>query len=184
MPKTRHAPAGFTLIELLVVASLTIMIMLAVTSIFMTFLVASHKANIQQKIKGEGERALSQIEFILRNSRRLSTSLDGATTCNNDPDSPMTNLAVEGLDGFKTTLHSHPSESPRVASHSSAINDYYYLTSEEVTLSNLEFICLTNDEENTHYINVAFDLKIGTGESEDRETAMEHFQTGVTLRNH
>ena len=175
-------PAGFTLIELLVVATLTVLIMLTVTSLFMTFLITSQKATIEQRVKSEGEDALSKIEFILRNSRRLVPNLDGGTTCNNDPNEPMTSLAVEGLDGYVTTLQSYPVENPQIASHSGAINDYYYLTSDETALSNLEFTCLTGAED-SYYVSVSFDLTIGTGQSNNRETAMESFQTGITLRN-
>jgi len=173
---------GFTLIELLVVTSLTVMIMLVITSMFMTFLITSQKTSIEHKIKSEGENALSNIEFILRNSRRLVPGLDGVTTCNNDPDTPMTNIAVEGFDGFITTLYAYPEANPKIASYSSAIGDYYYLTSSETILSNLEFTCLSG-EESSHYVGVSFQLQIGTGEGADRETAVQTFQSGITLRN-
>lgn len=179
----RH-PAGFTLIELLVVATLTVLIMMTVTTVFMTFLITSYKANIQQRVKNEGERALSQIEFTLRNAQRLSPNLDGSTICNNDPDVPMTSLGVEGLDGYKTILQAYPAGAEaRIASHSTAINDYYYLTSDDTTLSNLKFTCLAGEDANVYYITVSFDLKIGTGTTRDRETAIESFQSGLTLRN-
>lgn len=178
----RLSAAGFTLIELLIVASLTVIIMLTVTSMFLTFLITSQKASIEQRVKSEGESALSTIEFILRNSRQLVPNLDGATTCNNNANSPMTSLAVKGLDGFITTLQTYPAAEPKIASHSSAVNDYYYLTSDETTLLNLQFVCLTGAE-NSYYVGVSFDLKIGTGVSNDRETALQNFQTGVTLRN-
>lgn len=182
LPAGLAGQAGFTLIELLVVATLTVLIMLTVTSLFMTFLITSQKASIDQRVKSEGEEALSKIEFILRNSRRLVPNLDGGTTCNNDPDGPMASIAVEGLDGFVTTLQSYPAENPQIASHSGAINDYYYLTSDETTLTNLEFTCLTGAED-SYYVAVSFNLTIGTGQGNDRETATETFQTGITLRN-
>jgi type II secretory pathway pseudopilin PulG len=175
-------PNGFTLIELLVVASLTVLIMLTVSSLLMAFLITSQKATIEQRVQSEGDSALAKIEFILRNSRKLVPNLDGATTCNNDPDVPMESLAVEGLDGFVTTLQTYPLEEPKIASHSGAINDYYYLTSDETTLSNLEFTCLTGAE-GSYYVSVSFDLQVGIGTTSDRETALENFQTGVTLRN-
>ncbi len=156
--------------------------MLTVTTMFMTFLIASNKASISQRVKSEGESALSQIEFLMRNTKRLVPGLDGATTCNNDSENPMTNIALEGLDGYVTTLQAYPEEDPKIASHSTAIDDYYYLTSDETTLSNLNFTCL-NGAEGSYYVGVSFDLKIGTGEEEGRETAIENFQTGVTLRN-
>ena len=173
---------GFTLIELLVVASLTVLIMLTVTSMFTTFLVASQKANLEQRLRAEGESALSKMEFTLLNSRRLVEGLDGATICLNEPTIPMTNIAVEGLDGFITTLQTYPEEEPKIASHSTAISDYYYLTSDETTLSNLEFICL-NGAEGSYYVGISFDLTAGTGSAADRETSVESFQGGVTLRN-
>jgi prepilin-type N-terminal cleavage/methylation domain-containing protein len=174
--------AGFTLIELLVVASLTVIIMLTVTTMFMTFIITSQKTNVEQRVSSEGENALSQIEFILRNSRKLVPNLDGATICNNDPNNPMASIAVEGLDGYVTTLQTYPEEDPKIASHSTAINDYYYLTSNETTLSNLQFTCLTGAED-SYYVGISFDLLSGTGTSADRETAAETFQSGVTLRN-
>lgn len=174
--------AGFTLIELVIVASLTVLVMMTVTAMFMTFIITSQKASMKQKIQSEGESALSKIEFILRNSRKLVPSLDGVTTCNNDVASPMTSLAVQGLDGYVTTLQTYPLVDPKIASYSSAINDYYYLTSDEVTLSNLRFTCL-NGAEDSFYINVAFDLKMGTGTTNDKETSIQNFQTGITLRN-
>lgn len=173
---------GFTLIELLVVASLTVLIMLTVTSMFTTFLVASQKANLNQRLRAEGESALSKIEFTLLNSRRLVPNLDGSTTCLNDPDVPMTDIAVEGLDGYVTTLQTYPEEEPKIASHSTAISDYYYLTSDETTLSNLEFICL-NGAEGSYYVGVSFDLTAGTGTTANKETSVESFQGGITLRN-
>lgn len=175
--------AGFTLLELLIVAGLSVLVMLTVTTMFLTFIITSKKSNLKQKVHNEGQVALSKIEFILRNSQRLVAGLDGATICNNDPDTPMSNIAVQGLDGYVTTLQSYPLEDGQLASYSTAINDYYYLTSEETTLSNLRFICLTGGEENTYYVSTSFDLKIGSGSTNDKETAVESFQTGITLRN-
>jgi hypothetical protein len=94
----------------------------------------------------------------------------------------MTDIAIQGLDGYVTTLQTYPLADGQIASYSTAINDYYYLTSDETELSNLEFICLSG-EENAYYVNVSFDLKIGSGANNDKETAVEHFQTGITLRN-
>jgi type II secretory pathway pseudopilin PulG len=173
---------GFTLLELLIVAGLSVMVMMTVTTMFLTFIVTSRKSNIKQKVHNEGEAALSKIEFILRNSQKLVAGLDGATICNNDSQTPMTNIAVQGLDGYVTTLQTYPLSGGQLASYSTAIDDYYYLTSEEVELSNLRFVCLTG-EENSYYVNVAFDLKIGSGFENNKETAIESFQTGITLRN-
>lgn len=174
---------GFTLLELLIVAGLSVMLMMTVTTMFLTFIATSKKSSIKQKVHNEGESAITKIEFILRNSQKLVAGLDGSTICNNDSQTPMSNLAVQGLDGYVTTLQTYPIEDGQIASYSTAINDYYYLTSEEVTLSNLRFVCLTG-EEDSYYVNVAFDLKIGSGSSNDKETAIESFQTGITLRNH
>jgi prepilin-type N-terminal cleavage/methylation domain-containing protein len=178
----KNKQAGFTLIEMLIVAGLSVMVMMTVTSMFLTFIISSNKSNIEQKIHNEGEEALSRIEFILRNSQKLVAGLDGSTICNNDPDVPMTDIAIKGLDGYVTTLQTYPLEGGEIASYSTAINDYYYLTSEDTVLSNLQFICLNGDE-NSFYVNASFDLKIGSGETSDRETSTEHFQTGITLRN-
>lgn len=173
---------GFTLIEMMIVAGLSVMVMMTVTTMFLTFIVSSKKSNIKQKVHNEGEEALNKMEFTLRNAQKLVAGLDGVTVCNNDNNTPMTNIAVQGLDGYITTLQTYPLTNGQIASYSSAVNDYYYLTSDETTLSNLKFICLTG-QENSYYVNVSFDLKIGSGTSSDKDTTIEHFQTGVTLRN-
>ncbi|MCC6711200.1 MAG: type II secretion system protein [Candidatus Pacebacteria bacterium] len=182
MTTKNNTNRGFSLLELLIVAGLSVMVMMTVTTLFLTFIITSRKSNIKQKVHAEGEEALNKIEFILRNSQKLVPGLDGATICNNDNDNPMTDIAIQGLDGYVTTLQTYPLTDGQIASYSTAINDYYYLTSDETELSNLEFICLSG-EENAYYVNVSFDLKIGSGASSDKETAVEHFQTGITLRN-
>ena len=173
---------GFTLLELMIVDGLSVMVMMTVTSMFLTFIITSNKSNIKQKLHNEGEEALSNIEFILRNSQKLVPGIDGSTICNNDPNSPMSNIAVQGLDGYVTTLQTYPLGAGEIASYSTAINDYYYLTSDETILSNLLFYCL-NGQEDSYYVSASFDLKIGSSDENDRETSIEHFQTGITLRN-
>jgi len=174
--------SGFTLIELIVVTALTVLVMMTVTTMFLTFIISSTKASIEQKVNSKGEAALAKIEFILRNSQKLVAGLDGTTICNNDAQSPMTNIAVQGLDGYITTLQTYPLENGRIASYSTAVNDYYYLTSDEVAMSNLRFMCLSG-EEDSYYVGITFDLKIGSSNISDRDTALESFQTGITLRN-
>lgn len=183
MINSKFNQSGFTLLELLIVAGLSVLIMMTATTMFLTFIITSKKSNIKQKVHNEGEAALNQIEFILRNSQKLVAGLDGATICNNDPDTPTNNIAVQGLDGYVTTLQTYPLADGQLASYSTAINDYYYLTSDETTISNLEFTCLTGGEENTYYVSTSFDLKIGSSASNDKDTSIEHFQTGITLRN-
>ena len=179
----QNQQAGFTLIELLIVSTITVMVMMTVTAMLLTFIITSKKSSIKQKVNNEGNNALSKIEFVLRNSQKLVAGLDGSTICSNDAETPMTDIAIQGLDGYVTTLQTYPLENGQIASYSSAINDYYYITSDETTLSNLQFTCLTG-EENSYYVGVSFDLKIGSGLSRDKETAIENFQTGITLRNH
>lgn len=63
---------GFTLLELLVATSLTVILLLAVSSVFMTFLLADARTNLRRQIQSEGAEMISRMEFLLRNSKTVT----------------------------------------------------------------------------------------------------------------
>ncbi len=66
---------GFTLLELLVATSLTVVLLLAVSSVFMTFLLADARTNLRRQIQSEGAEMISRMEFLLRNSKTVTCNL-------------------------------------------------------------------------------------------------------------
>ncbi len=154
--------SGFTLIEVLVVTSIAVMIILASTALFFTFMIGTSRTNLRQKIKTNGRNALSKIKFLVRNSRSIQS-------CSSN------SLEVENLDGRTSTIHITDN---KIASSSSSTD--YFLTSEEVTVSNLNFDCYQNQA--SQYVEVNFTLSKGDS-TDDLETFDENFSTGILLRN-
>ena len=83
---------GFTLIELLITTSLTVLLMLTITTMFMTFLIGNSKTNVKKTIKEEGLHAMNQMEFIMKNAHYVEG------TCGTD-----NTISVRNLDGGITT---------------------------------------------------------------------------------
>ena len=69
---------GFTLVELLVVVGITAMVMITVSTIFMTFLLSNARTNARRVIQSDGNTAMTQIEFEIRNAKSVTCS--GGTT--------------------------------------------------------------------------------------------------------
>lgn len=78
---------GFTLLELLVATSLTVVLMLAVSSVFMTFLLADARTNLRRQIQSEGAEMIHRMEFLLRNSKTI--------TCNSIPNPTIDFVTME-----------------------------------------------------------------------------------------
>jgi prepilin-type N-terminal cleavage/methylation domain-containing protein len=167
----RSSQTGFTLVELLIVVSLAVLLMLAASSIFMTFLLGGAKTNIEQNIKSEGEFAMSRMELMLRNAKKLTSACEEG----------MANISFESFDNLETTFEV---ADEKIASSSSQLGNYY-LTSDENTIldsNSLNFDCYSGDN-NAKYINISFALKRGSGDTPDRDTAIVNFERGVTMRN-
>ncbi|MGD9129048.1 MAG: prepilin-type N-terminal cleavage/methylation domain-containing protein [Candidatus Woesebacteria bacterium] len=181
MPKsklqnTNQSQAGFTLVELLVVTSLTVLLTLAATAIFLTSIITNTKIRMEQKIKAEGNQALSQIKTLIRNSARVNSSQCSAGGQTN------TSLVIENLDQGTTTL---TLDGNRVASQSAFLggaNTTYYLTTDHNNSPSLTFTC-TSGANNSFYIDISLTLQQGTGATSGRETVIETFNGGVAVRN-
>ncbi len=63
---------GFTLLELLVATALTVVLLLGVSSVFMTFLLADARGNLRRQVQSEGAEMISRMEFLLRNSKTVT----------------------------------------------------------------------------------------------------------------
>jgi len=160
---------GFTLIELLITTSLAVMLLLAISSLFMTFLLGNAKTNTKKTVKEEGFYALSQMEFLLRNAKYIDESVNTCT-------SGMSSITIVSFDGGTTTLatitDAADNNNVKIASNSS------YLTSGAVTISsNPTFDCI--GEVGNRHVGINFGLEKVTPDG----TVSEQFNTTVSLRN-
>ena len=183
---------GFTLIELLVVVSLTTLLMVTAASVFVTFMIGNEKTVSTQALKSEGNYALGQMEFLLRNSLRLIPNTDGYT-CGLG----MDKIAFESWDGGKTELmvenDTNDDDIVKIASNSGI-----YLTSGETALvvsgsltnndqdpvGKLRFDCVESPDSTSKYVTISFSLRKGEVDiDQDRDITQQDFTTGVSLRN-
>lgn len=173
---------GFTIVESLVVISLTVLLMLTATSLFMAMLIGNTKSTVTQKVKGEGEYAISQIEFLLRNAVSLEPNLAGETCAQG---TVMESISFKSLDNGITTLQKEVDSSDGKAKIAS--NSGVYLTSGNTTLLNpgLTFVCRQSPDGTKTYVTASFTLQKGTpGVDRPRDIVEQTFTTGVSLRTY
>lgn len=172
LSKQSRSQAGFTLIELLVVVSISVVLLSTVSAFFMSFIVGSSKAIFEQKAKNDGEHAMERMSFIIRNARKINTGCTAG----------LTSLELENGDGGITVLGS---DNGRIASTSSTTGKIYYLNSDFAALdpaNTITFNCYEG-ENRQNYVEIYFKLKRGTGTTNDRETIIREFRSGVAVRN-
>jgi type II secretory pathway pseudopilin PulG len=176
--KKNNRQAGFTLVELLVIVTLSVMLMLAASSLFLTFLLGSTKVSRAQIVKNEGEHAMSQMEFLLRNAVQLIDNGDGQIC-----EIGMDAITFESLDSGVTTLSLE--EDPVDNIEKIASNSGIYLTSGDIILSNGPiFDCSESDDKLAQYIGIRFTLRKGTPTlDEERDIVEQEFISGVGIRS-
>lgn len=173
--KTTHPPhhhrAGFTMIEITIVAGLTTMLVVAAVALLLSSIVSSGRTNTLQFVKENGDYALGQIEFLLRNA----TDILGSCT------SSMNQITVRNIDGGVTTLMREEQNGvAKIASNSGR-----YLTSDAVILvAGPTFDCYQSPDGLIRSVTAAFTLRRGeVGIDRASEVLSQDFQTTVTLRN-
>jgi hypothetical protein len=163
-------PTGFTLVELLIVMTLSIMLLLTASSLFMTLLIGNTKTNSSQLIKAEGTTAMNQIEFLLRNAVEIPTCVASSNT-----------LTIRSLDGGTTVLGSTLNNGKyKIASNSS------YLTSESVDLvgNQVTFSCAQSADGLSKYVTTTFTLRKGIPNFDSaRDIVEETFSAGINMRS-
>jgi prepilin-type N-terminal cleavage/methylation domain-containing protein len=176
----RKRQTGFTLIELLVVISLSVVIVTAAASLFYTSLVTSTKKDVLTTVKNEGDFAISQMEFLLRN----------AVTLVPDPANPTTaacratgsSISFKSVDDGITTL---TAINGKIASQSATSVTPSYLTSDDVTLNpiTITFSCRQSASRTGTYVTIDFTLEKVSPDINHPATLTQQFKTSVTLRN-
>lgn len=174
------------MIELLVVVSLTVMLMLTASAVFMTFLIGNTKTSAEQSVKTEGDFTLSQIEFLQRNAIEVVANSQGVTC-----QLGMNELRFVSYDDGVTTLSRvvDPTDNKaKIASNTA------YLTAGTLELvdpadldnytANPQFDCVQSDDQARTYITTSFTLRRGVpGVDQPKEIVTKTFTTGVNVRS-
>ncbi|MBU1034027.1 prepilin-type N-terminal cleavage/methylation domain-containing protein [Patescibacteria group bacterium] len=164
---------AFTLLELLITSSITALLMLAISSLFITFLATAYKSRISQNLRESGGNAMTQIIDMIRSSGEITSTCDSET--------PLDHITVTGEDGVESTIIE---EDDRIASVSA--EKKFYLTESSADsnyVSDLVFNCDLTPE-GKKYIEVNFTLHTGDNEASNsaRSTSLD-FSSGVATRN-
>lgn len=164
------------MIEILIVTGLTVLLMMTVTSLFLTFISSSSQAETSQQVKTEGDQALGQMEHLIRNAKSLATNDNNQVCATN-----MSSLGVEDSLGHKAILRQ---SNDQLASYSATTDRTYFLSSDQLTIDNnydLEFDCYEGD--NAYFIQIQFGLKAKNAVS-SRSITPQFFSAGVHVRNY
>lgn len=172
---------GFTLIELLVVVSLTILLMMTAVAVFMSFLVSNSKLGALNLVKSEGDYALSQLEFFIRNSIGLETTPEIENTC----EAGMAAIAVRSIDGEVTvfSLEPDPDDNNLTKVASASAQGVVFLTSSAVEVGELIFDCAQSDFGGSTRVNISLTIDRATESEDEREMASQVFQTSTGVRS-
>lgn len=170
--------AGFTLVEVLIVVTISVMLLLTASSLFMTLLIGSTKTNSSTLIKQQGNITQQQLDFLLRNAVDVGTNSTGQT-CNPS----MTEVVLVGSDGGSTTLRALADAQGRyrIASNSA------FLTAGGVELvgNALNVNCVQSSDLLNKYLTVSFTLRRGTpGVDQARDIVEETFSSSTNIRSH
>jgi len=171
---------GFTLVEVLVVVSLTVIVMITAAGLFFATLVGNNKKDVVVSVKEEGDYAISQMEFLLRNAVELvpDPAFPAAPIC---PPSSSRITFKSGDDGVTTLFNNNG----RIASQSASSNTPVYLTSSTVTLSPSDpvFKCTRIATNYGTYVNISFTLSKQSPDFSAPSTVTQVFSTSVNLRS-
>lgn len=166
---------GFTLIELLVSVGVFVIIAVVGSNLFFTILKGSGKTKILTEVKQNGDFAISVMERMIRNARKVSGD------CTNR----MGSLEIENPDGQTTTFEFCGGPDNLVASKSGVMNcSDGRLTNNKVRLVSGTFNCDPGDKLKPAVVVVDFILSQTGSPSRPEEQATINFRTTVTLRNY
>ena len=160
--KKSRGAGGFTLIELLVVTGITGMLLLAVSSLFMTVLVGRAQSNYRNQLHTSGNEMIGRMEFLLRNS----ISAD----CTASP------VVLETITNDKISFRLNTSDKTIIMT-TNAVDEV--LSSASVTVESFTLACTTDPSTQKKSVKVEFILK----HAETQANVNETFTTWVQLRN-
>jgi len=163
--------SGFTLIELLITTTLTVMLMLTITTLFITFLIGNSKTNIRKDVKEEGLHAMNQMEFLIRNAKNYDTSYQPCST-------GRTAIRLIGFDGGQTRLYTiFENNVNKIAANNAR------LTSRALTVDTNSLIFDCSGEVGNRQITISFSLTKQAPTLGASENITESFVSTVNMRN-
>lgn len=169
-----ESQAGFSFIELLVVVTLTVMLVVSASSVILTSLLSSGRANTVQTLKENGDYTMAQMTTLLRNAVKLQAN-DSGQTCQTG----MSQLRFQMPDRGVVTFGSASAGGvTRIASGSGI-----YLTSTEVDVDSLTFDCVQSDDGLITTVSISFTLQKGTSSDRATEYGTQSFVSTVNLRS-
>jgi Tfp pilus assembly protein PilW len=170
--KKFHQLSAFTLIELLVTASLTVLVMMGMTSLFISFIVSAGKARLSQSIRENGNAAMQKMIEELRNAKNITSVCDGTA-------SPT--LSFTNADEIASIFSKTEDKITLVTG-----SNTYFLSSNPGTgdnqLRDLEFTCYEIDS-GARYIEISFTLASSNATDPSVSHSQLDFSSGVSLRN-
>lgn len=167
--------AAFTLIEILVTVSIAALIMLGITSLFISFIMSAGKSRISQSIRESGTVAMQKIIEELRNAKSIDLIPD---QCNGVTE--LVSLPFKKTGADNAELDANFSKSNDRILFTEAGNPYY-LTSDNHILQELSFICHGGGM--PKYIEINFTLASSAATTNSPTQSKLVFKSGVTLRN-
>ncbi len=169
--------SGFTLIEVLVAITLSVMLIAAAAGLFFTTLRSDSKQTFVSVLRDNGDYALSQMEFLLRNAVALDRINPGDSTCT----SGMSQIVFRSVDNGVTRLYL---SNNAIASESVQVGVTRYLTGGPTTASNLSFNCSQSAPNTGTYVRISFDLTYATTSGTFfEESGSQSFSTTVNIRS-
>ena len=168
---------GFTLIEIMVVVVILGVLAVVGSGAFFSILRGSVKTRMLQTVKQNGDYAISVMERMVRNARRIE-EIDGQ------------HIKIKNPDGGTTTFRCcGGSPNFLIASESGTLTcESARLTSSEVKVENcgsvFTLVDLGQPEIRPAVVKINFNLSPEVSSTRPEEQATVNFQTTVTLRNY
>lgn len=165
---------GFTLIELIVVTTLSVVLLLTTTAMLITIIEGNTRTTVRKALDDQGDEALSQMSFFLKNAINLLDNAEGLTCQEN-----MQSIKV--LTTNDDTVQFRQSNNQLVVDKNGITSP---MTDDNLNITaNLDIDCFENDN-GEKYADVSFTLEkeitAGFGEN---EVLSEEFRTLVQFRN-
>lgn len=156
---------GFTLIEIMVVIGVFGIIAAFTTNMFVSILRGSSKSQILAEVKQNGNYALSVMERMIRNARKIEVY-------------DVSSITILNPDGGSTVFSCDPGQ--KIASNSAS------LISEQVLVGDCPNFIAVNEGIsglNPDTVTITFTLQEAGAKTRPEDKARVDFQTTVSLRN-
>lgn len=174
-PSSRINRLGITLIEMLIVVTLTVLLTTAAAAMLYSTIHSGGQANNLSLVKTNGDYALSQMEFLLRNAITLEPNTLGQT-CSLGMNEIRARSRDEAITRY---FRENDNGIEKIASNSGR-----YLTSDAVrVVSGPVFDCTQSEDNAVQTVTISFTLAKGVaGQDRVSEVIQEDFATTVTMR--